>query len=133
MRLVPLIFVLFVGFGVFAQDAELLTGPKIAFDESSHDFGDIYQGDKVEYTFTYANTGVAPLILADVRTSCGCTATNWDREPLPPGESASITVKFNSTGKIGMQNKVVTIMSNAENNPERIKITTNILKPEPGQ
>lgn len=132
MRVLTSLFVLCVAFGVIAQSAELdgevVNGPQITFQESSHSFGDIFQGDRVSHTFTYENTGTEPLIVSDVRTTCGCTATNWDREPLPPGETATITVNFNSAGKMNMQNKVVTILSNAVNSSERIKITANVLK-----
>lgn len=114
-----------------AQDAELLEptppGPYIKFSEMSHDFGDIEQGDKVDYTFEFTNTGDAPVVISNVLTTCGCTASSWPREPIVPGASSKIEVSFNSAGKIGHQNKVITIMSNATNNPERVKIVTNIL------
>ena len=100
---------------------------KIEFEEAKHDFGDITQGDVVEYTFKFKNTGTAPLVLTNVATTCGCTAPSWPREPIMPGESAQIQVKFNSTGKMGKQNKVITVYSNAENNPERVTITSNVL------
>ncbi len=116
---------------VSAQDAELLEptppGPFIKFSEMSHDFGDIEQADKVEYAFEFTNNGDAPIVISNVLTTCGCTASSWPREPIAPGESSKIQVSFNSTGKIGHQNKVITIMSNATNNPERVKIVTNIL------
>ncbi|MEQ9307329.1 MAG: DUF1573 domain-containing protein [Marinoscillum sp.] len=133
MRVLASLFILCVGFGVVAQGSdteETQNGPQITFSESTHAFGDIQQGDRVTHTFSYENTGNEALIISDVRTTCGCTATNWSREPLAPGESADITVNFNSRGKMGMQNKVVTIMSNAVNNNERIKITANILPPK---
>lgn len=134
MRVLTSLFVLCIAFGVWAQSAdpqsEPVNGAQITFQESTHEFGDIFQGERVTHTFTYENTGNEPLILSDVRTTCGCTATNWDREPLAPGETAEITVNFNSAGKMGMQNKVVTILSNAVNSSERIKITTNVL-PKP--
>lgn len=107
-----------------------LTGSKITFSEKSFDFGDIGQGDKVEYTFEFENTGTEPLILSDVRTTCGCTAPQWPREPIAPGVKASLKVVFNSAGKMGMQNKVITVMSNAVNSPERVKIVANILPPD---
>ena len=109
-----------------AQD-QSTSGPVITFSEASHDFGDIKQGDKVEHTFAFKNTGTEPLILSNVLTTCGCTATNWPRDPIAPGKSGEITVKFNSAGKMGKQNKVVTIVSNATNSQERVKIITNVL------
>ncbi|MFT5640292.1 MAG: hypothetical protein ACI9A7_000389 [Cyclobacteriaceae bacterium] len=133
MRLLIIFFSFLISFTAFAQteDTELVAGPKITFSESTFEFGEISQGDRVEHIFEYTNTGTSPLVLASVRTTCGCTATDWEKEPIAPGEKSSIKVKFNSTGKIGMQNKVVTIMSNAVNNPERVKIVTNVLRPEP--
>lgn len=132
-----IVSLLFVGFAFFAsaqeEESEPLTGPKIAFTETSHDFGDIVQGDRVEYIFQFENTGTEPLILSDVRTTCGCTAPEWPREPVAPGENAELKVMFNSTGKIGVQNKVITVMSNAVNSPARVKIVTNVLTSKPNE
>lgn len=135
MRVLASLFVLCIGFGVLAQSTEeaaesTQSGPKITFKVKRHDFGDINQGDRVTHTFTYENTGNEPLILSNVNTTCGCTATNWDREPLAPGATADITVNFNSRGKSGIQNKTVTISSNAVNSTERISITANVLMPQ---
>lgn len=134
MKVIPILFVLFIGFGVYAQSEETTTatGAKITFEESVFEFGEITQGDRVEHTFNYTNTGTVPLIISNVKTTCGCTAPDWSREALAPGESQVMTIKFNSAGKMGMQNKVITISSNAVNNPERIKITANVL-PKPTQ
>ncbi len=127
-------FFLLLGFAVLSQDAPVFeepqNGPKIMFSEASFDFGEITQGDIVKHVFTFENTGNEPLILSDVRTTCGCTAPSWPREPIPPGESAEMTVQFNSRGKIGVQNKVVTILSNAINQRERIMIKTNVMLPQ---
>ena len=110
---------------------EPMTGPKISFEEKSYNFGDITQGDRVTYVFEFENIGNEPLILSDVRTTCGCTAPEWPRDPVAPGAKASLKVVFNSAGKMGMQNKVITVMSNAVNNPERVKITGNVLAKSP--
>lgn len=120
---------MFASLSLFAQNTngEKASGPEITFTEASFDFGDIKQGDQVEHTFNFKNTGTEPLILSNVLTTCGCTATDWPRDPIAPGKSGSITVKFNSAGKMGKQNKVVTIVSNASNAQERVKIITNVL------
>ena len=102
---------------------------RITFTKSEHPFGDISQGDKVETVFSFKNTGALPLVLTNVSVTCGCTAPSWPREAIAPGEEGEIVVQFNSTGKMGLQNKVITVYSNAANNPERIKITANVLKP----
>ena len=115
-----------------AQDkpaAEKKDGAIITFDEKTYDFGDIIQGDKVEHTFYFTNTGNEPLIITNVQVSCGCTVPKgWPRDPIPPGGKGELTVSFNSAGKSGRQNKPVTIISNAVN-PEgtQITFTTNVL------
>ncbi len=128
-----LLSLLVLGFAFLAtaqEEEEPMTGPKIIFTEKSFNFGDITQGEKVEHVFEFENTGNEPLILSDVRTTCGCTAPEWPREPIAPGKKAKVKVVFNSAGKMGMQNKVITVMSNAVNNPERVKIVTNVLPPD---
>ncbi len=119
----------------FAQEAEKKVepqpGPYITFEEKSHDFGDIEQGDIVEYVFNFENTGDAPLILSNVQTTCGCTTSFWPREPIAPGAKSKIEAKFNSRGKSGRQNKVITITSNAVNNPDRVSIISNVLPKKP--
>ncbi len=121
--------------GVFAQNETVSkseTGPVISFDQKAFDFGDLVQGDKVEHTFSFTNTGDQPLLITNVQVTCGCTTPKgWPREPINPGDQGEITVAFNSTAKIGRQNKPVTIVSNASN-PEgnRLFFSANVL-PKP--
>jgi len=82
------------------------------FDKSSFDFGKISRGDKVKHDFKFTNTGKSPLIISGAVASCGCTTPNWPKTPVAPGESALISVQFNSTGKIGLQDKMITITAN---------------------
>ena len=136
--LLLLVLVLGLACPVFAQEkaAEKKNGPVISWEKKSHDFGNIMQGDKVEHTFHFTNTGNEPLIITNVQVSCGCTVPKgWPRDPIPPGGTGQITVSFNSAGKIGMQNKPVILVTNAVN-PEgnTITFTTNILdKKQPNQ
>ncbi|MBW3544200.1 MAG: DUF1573 domain-containing protein [Bacteroidetes bacterium] len=104
-----------------------VNGPQITFQESEYKFGDLEQGEKAEHVFTFKNTGTAPLVLSDVRTTCGCTASEWPKEPVAPGKSGQIKVTFNSAGKMGAQNKVVTIVSNAVNAQEQVKMIGNVV------
>jgi len=106
------------------------TGPVIKFLEKSHEFSDIYSGDTVYHTFKFVNDGIAPLILSEVLVTCGCTTPTWPKEPILPGKGAEIKVMFKSIGKEGIQNKVITILSNATNSPERISIRVNVLPPK---
>lgn len=109
-------------------------GPVITWDKSTHDFGDINQGDKVEHTYVFTNAGNEPLIITNVQVTCGCTTPKgWPKDPIPPGGKGEITVGFNSTGKIGKQNKVVTIVSNAGGSGNTVSFTTNVLEKKPNQ
>ena len=86
--------------------------PSFAFRETEHDFGTITDGDIVSHTFSFTNNGEAPLIIQSARGSCGCTVPTWPKEPIPVGGTAEITAEFNSKGKLGVQNKMITITSN---------------------
>lgn len=86
--------------------------PVMNFDKSSYDFGKITRGDKVTYNFKFTNTGKSPLIITNAVASCGCTTPNWPKTPVAPGQGGQITVVFNSTGKIGLQDKMITITAN---------------------
>ena len=122
-----LIFGVFIFASAIAQENTPANGPQIVFEESTHDFGEIRQGDKVEHVFTFENSGTEPLIISNVQVTCGCTASDWPRDPIAPGTQSSITITFNSAGKLGMQNKVITIVSNAVTPRQRISIKTNVL------
>ena len=86
--------------------------PVFEFAEMEHDFGTITDGDVVSHTFTFTNNGEAPLIIQSAQGSCGCTVPTWPKEPIPVGGTGQITAEFNSKGKPGMQNKMVTITAN---------------------
>ena len=131
--LVTMIIGIFAVVCAFAQEETIVDGPYITFEETSFDFGDIHQGDKVEHIFAFENTGTAPLIITNVQTTCGCTAPEWPKEPVMPGEAAEIKVIFNSTGKFGRQNKVISIISNSVAPVNQVKITTNVLPKEKEQ
>jgi hypothetical protein len=128
--------IFWVGFAVAQNGPNPSTkdGPVITFEKKSHDFGDIVQGDKVEHTFSFTNTGTEPLIITNVQVTCGCTTPKgWPRDPIMPNHSGEITVGFSSSSKIGRQHKPITVISNAVNKDgsQMISITTNIL-PAPG-
>jgi hypothetical protein len=111
------------------QTASTQSGPVVSFEKNTHDFGDIHQGDKVEHTFTFTNTGSEPLLITNVNVQCGCTTPSWPREPIAPGAKGEIVVGFNSAGKMGMQTKTVTLVSNASNaDGVKIVFTTNVLE-----
>ncbi len=112
------------------RDAVSSKFPKLEFDKREHDFGEIEAKTQVETVFNYKNTGEAPLVITDIKSSCGCTIPkDWSREPLAAGESGKFTVKFNGSG----QNKItktITVTANTEKGSETVKITA-FVKPDP--
>jgi hypothetical protein len=105
-----------------ARDAQEVYYPTMDFETKTHDFGTINEGDVVEHTFTFTNNGKAPLVITSARGSCGCTVPTWTKEPIKPGDSGEMLVKFNSKGKPNNQNKTVTIKANTESGTERLQI-----------
>lgn len=87
-------------------------GAIMDFEKPSFDFGKITRGDKVSYNFRFTNTGKSPLIISNAVASCGCTTPNWPKSPINPGESGQIMVVFNSAGKSGLQDKMITVTAN---------------------
>lgn len=100
--------------------------PVMTFDKTEHDFGTINIGDKVEYSFSFKNTGEADLIITKAVGSCGCTIPEYPKEAIKPGESAKMKVSFNSAGKHGLQQKSVTIVTNSEKGTESLLIKASI-------
>lgn len=86
--------------------------PAFKFERTEYDFGQIKEGEKVAYTYKFTNTGTAPLIVQSVQPSCGCTAPDWSKEPIPVNGTGFVKVEFDSNGKAGIQNKVVTVNAN---------------------
>jgi hypothetical protein len=118
-KLVLLIGILVMTMGlVKAQDEKKVTtnGPEIEFEQLSHDFGNVEYGGKCEVNFKFTNTGNEPLIIQKPKTSCGCTASSWPKEPILPGESENIVVTYKTTTKVGNFSKSVTVTSNAMTN-----------------
>jgi len=87
-------------------------GPAFTWNETSHDFGDIERNKPVSTTFTFVNSGDEPLVISDIKRSCGCTTPKWPKEPILPGETGVIKVEYNAAAK-GTFNKTMTINSNA--------------------
>ncbi|NQD70580.1 DUF1573 domain-containing protein [Sphingobacterium shayense] len=107
------------------NSGDQVMGGKIEFVESEFDFGVVKEGEVVEHVYEFTNTGTTPIILGRVSASCGCTTPSYTQTPILPGKQGEVKVSFNSDGQVGKQQKIVTVVSNAENN-----ITTIQLKGE---
>lgn len=131
-HMIILLVLMGIGISGKAVAQELKSGPEITFEKEVHDYGTINQGDNGVYEFVFTNTGTEPLILSNVKGSCQCTVPVWPKEPIEPGKSSKIKVKYN-TNRVGPINKSVTINSNAVDQPTMvIRITGNVKAVESG-
>ncbi len=93
----------------------LLAQPKIDFNEPTHDYGNIQEEDGMAKTvFKFTNTGDQPLIVNNVRASCGCTTPQWTKEPVLPGKDGTIEVAYNPKNRPGPFSKSVNVYSNTQ-------------------
>ena len=109
--------------------ANAADAPSMKFDKDVHDFGKIKSGDKVTYDFKFTNTGKLPLIITDAIATCGCTKPEWPKTPVKPGESGNIHVTFSSIGKMGLQDKMITITANTNPAQNRVHLIGEVLTP----
>jgi hypothetical protein len=116
---------LFIVSGSFAQSGEF------KFEELSYDFGVVEEGVQAAHEFEFTNTGTTPIVISNVRASCGCTTPNWPKDPIPPGGKATIKASYNSTGRIGTFNKSITITSNSTEPQKVLYIKGIVEKVEP--
>ena len=102
--------------------------PVITFEKTEHDFGKIHEEDgRVSVDFRFKNEGMTPLVLSNVRASCGCTTPQWTKEPVEPGQTGVITVTYNPNGRPGRFQKTVTITSNAKESTARVYIKGEVI------
>ena len=94
---------------------------KASWVSVSHNFGNIPRGTPVTVEFSFTNTGDEPLIIKDVVTSCGCTASDYTLEPIMPGKSSKIKVSFNAANK-GAFTKTITVNSNDQEATKLLQI-----------
>jgi hypothetical protein len=131
-RFLLLFTAILIFFGSYGQDTPVsISGPVISWETPSHDFGDIKEGERVETTFKFTNSGSSPLVITNVEVTCGCTTPKgWPRDPIMPGEKGELTVAFNSAGKYGRQNKVIKVISNAGGEKNQVMFSANVLVKE---
>jgi hypothetical protein len=134
---------LFYGCGDASQplDTDLIRNPKTAegtaasqapaieFTRHEVDFGRLIQGEIATFIFRFKNTGNADLILSKVSADCGCTASKYTTKPVKPGEEGTIEVVFDSKGLRGVQNKVVTVLSNTSPSITSLRVKAQVVLP----
>jgi hypothetical protein len=133
-KILSLTLLLFSSAVLLAQDKPSLSNvgndnsnqASFKFNEEEFNFGTIKQGESIQHDFEFTNTGKAPLIITNASGSCGCTVPEWPKEPIAPGAKSVIKVTFNSAGKQGVQDKTVTLQSNAQQNPMVLHLKGNV-------
>lgn len=106
--------------------------PKIEFEKKTHEFGDIHEeAGKVTARFTFKNVGDSALVLTRVKPGCGCTAANYTKEPIAPGQTGFIDATYDPWGRPGQFNKNIKVSTNEAENPYIIFIKGNVIKRPP--
>jgi hypothetical protein len=111
------------------EEAAPVSGPKMEFESPNVDYGTIEQHSEPLRSLSFTNTGTEPLIIKNARGSCGCTVPIWPKEPIMPGETSKIDIRY-ATNRLGKINKKVTITTNEGGEPHVIKVLGKVLKPE---
>ncbi len=97
--------------------------------ETTFDFGKIaYNGDG-KHEFVFKNTGKSPLIITNVKSSCGCTVPIYPKDPVKKGETEKISVVYD-TKRVGVFSKTITVYSNSKNSPVKLRIKGEVLRSE---
>lgn len=128
-----LLLILFIGFIAIQAKAQELNPDSIVpifkFEEDVIDYGDIAQNSDGNRVFKFTNVGKTPLIISQVKGSCGCTVPTKPEKPIMPGEVGEIKVKY-ATNRVGPFSKTVTITSNASEQTKVLRIKGRVLKDE---
>ena len=100
---------------------------EITFREYQYDFGKVAEGEKISHTFIFDNKGTSDLLISSATTSCGCTVPKYSTKPIPSGAAGNLEVVFDTSGKNGMQTKIITVKSNASTPVVLLKITAEVV------
>jgi Protein of unknown function (DUF1573) len=112
------------------EPVDTINVAKITFDEKRYDFGTINEGEIVKHIYKFTNTGKISLIINDARSTCGCTVPQWPKDPIKPGKSGEISVRFDSKGKKDYQAKPITITANTYPNQTFLQIKGTVIPNE---
>ena len=124
-RVIQLVIVFVFMAGAFTANAQGKS--KITFEKTTHDYGTFVESKGIQsYDFVFTNEGTVPLVLNNVKASCGCTTPKWTREPVAPGAKGSIKVSYDPKNRPGSFNKTVTVQSNAENSTVTLHIQGSV-------
>ena len=125
MKKIMLLFAVVLGFAftASAQDSEKA---EFKFNEEKHDFGKIAQGTPVTTVFEFTNIGKEPLILTDVKPTCGCTIADYTKTPVKSGEKGVIKITYNAQAVMPF-NKTIVVTSNAKTPTKYLNIVGEVI------
>lgn len=129
-KVLSIIAFLAVTAAVRAQTTPVATNPnapEFQFVSEVYDFGSIPQGVPAEARFEFTNTGKEPLIITDVQKTCGCTKTEWSKEPIAPGQKGWIVAEYNAANE-GAFTKAITVMSNTKTPNMKLTFKGTVVK-----
>ncbi len=130
MKKVALILSMILCFAMSSSAQQPTTEKKesgVVFDTLVYDYGTIEKGSEGKCSFTFKNTSDTPLILTNVAASCGCTVPSWPKNPIKPGESSAIDVKYN-TNNVGHFTKRITVTTNKQDTPIILTLTGKVVE-----
>lgn len=111
-----------------SRDSEIKKGAaSISFDKKEYDFGTVNEGDIVETSYLVTNSGKTDLVITNAQASCGCTVPVWPKNPIKPGATGEVKVKFNTSGKPNRQQKTITLTTNTESGREVLKLKGSVI------
>ncbi|MBN2682501.1 MAG: DUF1573 domain-containing protein [Bacteroidales bacterium] len=122
IRILFLAVITFMSIQIFSQQVA-----EISFDKTEHNYGEIPRKADGLSVFTLKNTGQKPVVITNVQTSCGCTATNWPKEPIMPGKEKTIEVLYD-TKRLGFFSKTINVYNNSKTSPIVLTIKGNVIK-----
>lgn len=132
LHLLTFLFLISISGLLVAQDVqeEAISGPKMTFETTVVDYGTIEQHSESLRVATFTNTGTEPLVITNAHGSCGCTVPKWPKEPIMPGQSSNIEIRYD-TKRLGKINKTVTITTNEGGKPLILKVIGQINQAAP--
>jgi hypothetical protein len=114
-----------------ASGPEEVRRPALAFEDTVMDFGIVGEGHIVTHSFSFVNKGPGDALIANVSTTCGCTVPQtWPKRPIAPGERGAIDVTFDTHGKTGVQDKVVSVSGNTIPRVLKLHLTGTVVSPD---
>lgn len=118
-----LMLLIFISSSAFAQ----FQSPSFNWTKTTHDFGEIKQKSPVVYEFEFTNNGQAPLVISDVEGSCGCTVTEYSKDPILPGKKGKIKATYDAAA-LGKFHKSIKVTANVEGGPEYLYLQGTVVQ-----